>query len=89
MIEPVCCHSTRGQGEGMGAGVSWAPSRSGGWLAGVIGVAVTGWLLEKGGAGLLGWWEAFSVSAILCLLGSVFFLVAARGDRVFGETDGF
>jgi hypothetical protein len=55
--------------------------------AGVIGVAVTGYLLERGGAGLGGWWQAFSTSATLCILGATFFLVAARGDRVFGETD--
>ncbi len=57
--------------------------------AGVIGVAATGWMVEKGGAGLLGWYQAFSIAALLCVASSLYFLLFAAGEKIFGETDQF
>lgn len=61
-------------------------SNTAGTLAGVIGVAATGVLLEgAGGAGVLaGWYAALAVAASLCLAGSLIFLWHARGERLFG-----
>lgn len=58
-------------------------------VTGVIGVAATGWMVEKAGAGLLGWYQAFSIAAMLCVASSLHFLAFASGDRLFGETDQF
>lgn len=61
-------------------------SNTAGTLAGVVGVAATGVLLESaGGAGVLaGWYAALAVAASLCLAGSFAFLWHARGERLFG-----
>ena len=57
---------------------------------GVVGVALTGWMIEHAGQGsLAGWWQAFSTAALMCVAGSAFFLAFARGDRIFGDTDQF
>ena len=52
--------------------------------AGVIGVAVTGVLLERS-HGLAGWWAALLLCAAQGIAGSILFLMCARGDRLFGE----
>ncbi|KAL6781916.1 PHT4B [Auxenochlorella protothecoides x Auxenochlorella symbiontica] len=68
------------------AGIVMGISNTAGTLAGVIGVAATGVLLEgAGGAGVLaGWYAALAVAASLCLAGSLIFLWHARGERLFG-----
>jgi hypothetical protein len=57
----------------------------------VIGVTVTGVMLERNGGSsqLAGWYQAYGTSLALVLAGSGVFLAAARGDRIFGETDLF
>ena len=59
--------------------------------AGVIGVAVTGLLLNSSADSAIaasGWWQAFAACAILCIAGSTIFVVFARGHRLFGsDTD--
>lgn len=58
--------------------------------AGVVGVAVTGWMLEAAGVSSLGgWWQAFATSSALCVAGSLLFLTSARGDRLFGGNEQF
>lgn len=61
------------------------------WYAGVVGVALSGRLLEHAGGAAVraGWQHAFGVSAVLCLAGSSVFVRFARGDKIFGETDNF
>ncbi len=58
------------------------------FLAGVIGVAVTGLLLNTATDTVdasSGWWQAFATCAILCTAGSTIFVMFARGDRLFGS----
>lgn len=52
----------------------------------MVGVATTGYLLQwAGGADRpAGWYQAFAVAAVQCVAGSLVFLAAARGDRLFG-----
>lgn len=66
------------------AGILMGISNSAGTLAGVIGVAVTGVMLDKS-QGLAGWWAALMLCALQCLAGSFLFLTGARGERLFGE----
>ena len=56
-----------------------------GTLSGVIGVAVTGRILDAygGAASLLGWYNAHAVAAVGCVLASLVFNAFARGERVF------
>ena len=58
-------------------------------LAGVVGVALTGFLLDSAGASaIIGWWQAFAACAVQCLAGAVLFVVFAKGNRIFGsDTD--
>ncbi|KAL4429992.1 hypothetical protein ABPG77_004362 [Micractinium sp. CCAP 211/92] len=69
------------------AGVIMGISNTAGTLAGVVGVAVTGYLLQwAGGADRpAGWYQAFALSAVQCVGGSLLFLAAARGERLFGS----
>lgn len=63
-------------------------SASGG--AGVIGVSVTGLLLESNAGQDIssGWWQAFAACAVQCVAGSAVFVIAAKGNRLFGnDTD--
>lgn len=62
-------------------------SNTAGTLAGVVGVAVTGYLLQwAGGADRpAGWYQAFALSAAQCVGGSLLFLATARGERLFGS----
>ncbi|EIE21273.1 MFS general substrate transporter [Coccomyxa subellipsoidea C-169] len=72
------------------AGVFMGLSNTAGTVAGMVGVAVTGCMLEAAGTGsLLGWWQAFATSSALCMAGSLMFLTSARGDRLFGGSDQF
>ena len=69
------------------AGVLMGISNTAGTLAGVIGVAVSGWLLQRAGgaASLTGWYNALGTSSVLTLAGSVIFLRYAKGTRTFGD----
>ena len=58
--------------------------------AGVIGVAVTGILLDASSDQDIssGWWQAFAACAVQCMAGSAIFVIAAKGNRLFGsDTD--
>lgn len=68
------------------AGVVMGISNTAGTVAGMIGVAATGELLQwGGGAGeRAGWRLAFLVAAVQCVAGSFVFMKWARGDRLFG-----
>ncbi|PSC75289.1 putative anion transporter 5 [Micractinium conductrix] len=68
------------------AGVVMGISNTAGTLAGVVGVAATGYMLQwAGGADhAAGWYQAFAAAAAQCLAGSLVFAAAARGDRLFG-----
>ena len=52
--------------------------------SGVVGVTTTGYLLHYA-SGRAGWWAAFSLSSVLCLLGSFLFTSCAQGKHIFGE----
>eukprot|EP00210_Caulerpa_lentillifera_P006519 g6226.t2 len=67
------------------AGIVMGISNTAGTLSGVIGVAVTGWILELNGGGVeqTGWIQAFLISAVLCLMGSVFFMKSGKGEALF------
>jgi ACS family sodium-dependent inorganic phosphate cotransporter len=69
------------------AGVVMGISNTAGTLAGVIGVAVTGYILScfDGGTATTGWYAAFSLAAGLCFSGSALFMRYARGSRLFGD----
>ena len=58
------------------------------YTAGVIGVAVTGVLLDKpssSGQNTSGWWQAFAACAVQCVAGSAIFVLFAKGNRLFGS----
>jgi len=61
-------------------------SNTAGTLAGVIGVAATGRLLQAAGGAeqRAGWYNAVGLAAAQCVLGSGVFLAYARGERLFG-----
>lgn len=54
---------------------------------GVIGVSLTGLLLEanSGQGTFSGWWQAFAACAVQCVAGSAVFVIAAKGHRLFGS----
>lgn len=56
-----------------------------GTLAGVVGVAVTGYILDAaGGAGhLAGWWTAHVAASLVLLAALLVFNVFAKGSRQF------
>ena len=60
-------------------------SNTAGTISGVVGVALTGLLLEHygGSASRGGWTVALGLSGLLCVAGNVYFLRAARGERLF------
>ncbi|KDD72187.1 hypothetical protein H632_c3727p0 [Helicosporidium sp. ATCC 50920] len=68
------------------AGMVMGISNTAGTVAGIVGVAATGFLLDRaGGAGVVaGWDQAVLVSALTCLLGLGAFAGFARGERLFG-----
>ena len=56
-----------------------------GTLAGVIGVAVTGRILDAGGGAgeIQGWWSAYVVCAAICVAATLIFALFAKGKRLF------
>ena len=56
-----------------------------GTLSGVIGVAVTGVILDwEGGAGVLsGWYHAHALAAVICVGATAVFTMFAKGERQF------
>ena len=66
------------------AGVIMGISNTAGTLSGVIGVAVTGYILSAWGAGSKGgWYVSFMLAAALCLVGAMVFVRYARGRPQF------
>lgn len=66
------------------AGVIMGISNTAGTLSGVIGVAVTGYILSAWGASSKGgWYVSFMLAAALCLLGAMVFVRYARGRPQF------
>ena len=55
--------------------------------AGVIGVAVTGVMLNTAPSNVQssGWFQAFATCAVQCIVGSIVFVLFARGSRLFGN----
>eukprot|EP00891_Asterochloris_glomerata_P006525 jgi/Astpho2/6525/fgenesh1_pm.00099_%23_3_t len=70
------------------AGIVMGISNTAGTLAGVVGVKVTGSLLQRATQanpdGLDGWWTSFLAAAAQCVAGSFAFIMFARGERLFG-----
>lgn len=56
-----------------------------GTLAGVVGVAVTGYILDAAGGAsqLSGWWSAHFVASAILLAASIMFNICAKGTRLF------
>lgn len=69
------------------AGIVMGISNTAGTLSGVVGVAVTGYILSwnDGGTSPQGWYMGFSLAAGLCLAGSFIFIKHAQGKRIFGS----
>lgn len=57
-----------------------------GTLSGVIGVAVTGFIIEENGGSesIVGWQLSFAVCAVLGVFGSLIFILFAKGEKLFG-----
>ena len=56
-----------------------------GTLAGVIGVAVTGYILDAAGgaSSIAGWWKAHSLASMILLAAMFVFNVFAKGTKQF------
>ncbi|GIL42012.1 hypothetical protein Vafri_82 [Volvox africanus] len=67
------------------AGMVMGISNTAGTVSGVIGVAVTGYILDMyGGAdNVQGWYTAHAVSAAICMQAMLVFNIFARGERLF------
>jgi len=67
------------------AGVVMGFSNTAGTLSGVIGVAATGWMLQRAGGAERpgGWWAAHGVAAAGCVGAAGVFQAYARGDKMF------
>jgi len=67
------------------AGVVMGISNTAGTLSGVIGVAVTGVILdyEGGASNIMGWYHAHALCAVICLSAMAVFNAFARGERLF------
>ncbi|GBF98302.1 anion transporter-like [Raphidocelis subcapitata] len=67
------------------AGVLMGISNTAGTLSGVIGVAVTGRILDAAGGASVraGWFTAHAVAAGICLKAAAVFAFFARGERLF------
>eukprot|EP00897_Mesotaenium_endlicherianum_P002692 jgi/Mesen1/2450/ME000158S01644 len=68
------------------AGIVMGVSNTAGTIAGVVGVAATGLILEaskEGSSDRDGWKLVFATPAILCVLSSVIFCAFATGERLF------
>ena len=68
------------------AGVVMGISNTAGTVAGVIGVALTGFILESAGgsAQRAGWYEGYALAAVMGTTGSLVFIRNAKGERLFG-----
>lgn len=71
------------------AGIVMGISNTAGTLSGIIGVAITGYILawNDGGTTPDGWYMGFSLAAGLCIAGSIIFIKYAQGKRIFGGDD--
>lgn len=67
------------------AGMVMGISNTAGTVAGVIGVAVTGRILDAfgGASNVQGWYVAHMVAAAICMFAMLVFNAFARGDRMF------
>ncbi|KAG2483091.1 hypothetical protein HYH03_018029 [Edaphochlamys debaryana] len=67
------------------AGMVMGISNTAGTVSGVIGVAVTGYILDASGGAdnVAGWYTAHAVSAAICLQAMLVFNFFARGERLF------
>ncbi|KAH7279585.1 hypothetical protein KP509_37G025200 [Ceratopteris richardii] len=71
------------------AGIVMGISNTAGTLAGIVGVGLTGLILEAAKANNLelsdprSWTMVFSTPAILCMISALIFVVFARGERIF------
>jgi ACS family sodium-dependent inorganic phosphate cotransporter len=60
------------------ADVVWGISNTGGTMPGIIGVAVTGWLLDRTGS----YSTPFTLTAIVGFVGALFYWRFASGERL-------
>ena len=69
------------------AGLIMGVSNTCGTLAGVVGISLTGSMLEAGGGSgaVSGWAQAFGASSALCVIGAVVFALLAEGKVVVGR----
>lgn len=68
------------------AGIVMGVSNTAGTVAGVVGVAATGLILEaanEGSADMEGWRMVFATPAVLCVLSAIVFCLFATGERIF------
>ncbi|XP_010251702.1 PREDICTED: probable anion transporter 6 [Nelumbo nucifera] len=71
------------------AGIVMGLSNTAGTLAGIVGVGLTGWLLEAAKAANLdlsspeSWRSVFFIPGYLCIFSSVVFLLFSTGERIF------
>ncbi|KAL6757466.1 major facilitator superfamily domain-containing protein [Haematococcus lacustris] len=67
------------------AGMVMGISNTAGTIAGVIGVAMTGYILDhEGGAQVLGgWYHAHGLAAVICIFAMLVFNTFAKGERQF------
>lgn len=59
------------------ADIVWGISNTFGTIPGIVGVAVTGWLVERSGSYV----SAFLLTAAIAVAGGVTFLLAGSGER--------
>ena len=67
------------------AGIIMGISNCAGTISGVIGVSLSGIILDSfgGASSMTGWAYVFGIPAILNIIGAVHFCIYARGDRIF------
>ncbi len=63
-------------------GLAFAPA---GTVAGMVGVAVTGVILDHAGGAthVVGWYQAHAACAAVCVAAAFVFNLLAKGERVF------
>ena len=67
------------------AGIIMGISNCAGTISGVIGVSLSGVILDSfgGASNMTGWAFVFGIPAVLNLIGAAHFCIYARGDRIF------
>ncbi|KAK1321310.1 putative anion transporter 7 [Acorus calamus] len=71
------------------AGIVMGVSNTAGTLAGIVGVGLTGWILEKAKASDTdlstpeSWKQVFYIPGYLCMFSSIIFLLFSTGERTF------